>query len=180
MKNKLLAIAILTFTITISSKAQINMENIGSEISFGKGVSLYNNIQTNQWIVFIKIPELSGNLGNVTCTSNINFEYINENNTITYLIGFVPMFRYDINFLNTNLFLMGGIGANYISHGRIGTRNLGGHFIFSDMLSIGSDLIHIKNISIEISFLFRHVSNAGIYHSNEGFNSKYIVFSVII
>lgn len=180
MKKKILTILVTTLIIAFSATAQVKLGNTGQEISVGRGSSFYNNIQSEQYIVFYKIPDLNGSFGNISYESDINFEYILENNKTTYVAGVVPMFRYDINLLNADLFVKAGIGANYLSQTRVGARSLGGHFIFSDMLSIGSRVINTKSFSVEISYLIRHISNAGIYNSNEGFNSQYLIISVII
>jgi hypothetical protein len=180
MKKNILTTIVLTLFITFYSNAQINLRNAGQEISVGRGGSFYDNIQSEQFIVFYKIPDLNGSFGKISYESDINFEYILENNRTTYLAGIVPMFRYDMNVLDTDLFIKAGIGANYLSQTRVGTRSLGGHFIFSDMLSIGSRIINTKSFSVEISYLIRHISNAGLYDSNEGFNSQYLIISVII
>jgi hypothetical protein len=180
MKNKIITTIILTLLFSIYTNAQIKLENSKYEISIGRGSSFYNNIQSEQFLVFFKIPNLNGNFGKISYEGDVNFEYILENNKTTYLAGFVPMFRYEANILNANLFIKAGIGTNYLSQTRIGSRSLGGHFIFSDMLSIGSRIIYTKNFSVEISYLIRHISNAGIYNSNEGFNSQYLIISLII
>lgn len=180
MKNKLIIAIILSLLFSIQSNAQISLANPGYEISIGRGSSFYNNIQSEQFIVFFRIPDVIGNFGMISYEVEANFEYILENKKTTYLAGFVPMFRYDTKILNTDFFLKAGIGANYLSQTRVGTRTLGGHFIFSNMLSIGSRFINTKNFLIEISYLFRHISNAGIYDSNEGFNSHYLIISLII
>lgn len=151
-----------------------------SNLSVGIGNSLYNNIKTNQLIIFYKMNELSPHFGEFSINSDANFELISINSSRVMVIGLVPMLRYNLRIGNINLFLSGGIGINYLNNHNIGTRNLGGHFIFSDMISAGIKILESDYMTIEMSYLIRHISNAGIFDSNEGFNSQYLVVSIII
>lgn len=180
MRSKLITIIILLLIFSIQLNAQINFANPCYEISIGRGSSFYNNLQSEQFIAFFKIPNFNGNVGKISYEGDLNFEYILENKKTTYLVGFAPMFRYDKKIHNADLILKAGIGANYLSRTKVGTRTLGGHFIFSNMISIGARVVNTKNFVIEISYLLRHISNAGIYDSNEGFNSHYLILSLII
>lgn len=180
MKKKISMIIFFSLLIAQFGQAQINLNKTGSGISFGRGSSLYQNIKSEQFILFLKIPKLNENLNNLSYETDFNFEYIDASNKSTIIAGVVPMFRYDLDLMNANLFIKGGIGINYINRNIIASRTLGGHFIFSDMISVGSKVISSENLSVEISYLFRHISNAGIYKSNEGYNSQYLVISLII
>ncbi|WP_337866839.1 acyloxyacyl hydrolase [Ignavibacterium sp.] len=151
-----------------------------SNFSIGIGNSLYNNIKTNQLIIFYKLNELSPNIGDFNINSDANLELISINSSRIMVVGFVPMLRYNLHIRNVNLFFSGGIGFNFLNNHNIGTRNLGGHFIFSDMISAGIKILDSDFMSIEMSYLIRHISNAGIFDSNEGFNSQYLVLSLIM
>ncbi len=180
MNNKIKLIILPLILISISTSAQVNYQSKPYEISFGKGNSLYKDIKSEQVMLFFKLSNLSGNIGRFSYESDINIEYITEEGKTIYLIGSLPMLRYDLNLLDHNFFIKGGIGVNYINRTEIGRRNLGGHFIFSDMIGVGTQLFDFENIKIEFTYLFRHISNAGIYKNNEGYNSQYFIISFVI
>jgi hypothetical protein len=162
----------------LSGKAQSRFSN--HELSIGKGSSLYRNIKSEQYLLFYNIPDMKGNFENLSYEGDINFEFITENSKTTYVAGFVPMFRYDMTFLNLHTFIRGGVGLNFINSHKVANRSIGGHFIFSDMISIGAKVFSFESYSVEISYLFRHISNAGLFRSNEGFNSQYLVLGIVI
>lgn len=164
--------------LALNGKAQTHFSNY--KLSIGKGSSLYSNIKSEQYLLFYNIPDMKGNFGNLNYEGDINFEFIIENHKTTYVAGFVPMFRYDVSFLNMSTFIKGGVGLNFINSHKVANRSIGGHFIFSDMISVGAKVFSFENYSVELSYLFRHISNAGLFDSNEGFNSQYLVISMII
>ncbi len=168
---------LLLLLITLPVLAQSTSQTAPLMIDFGYGKSAYANVKTEQYLFFYKIPNLEWHNGNFSYQSNINLEFIEEGNTFTYLLGLAPLFRYDFIIADTKLFVKGGIGFNFINSNSIGRRNIGGNFIFSDMISVGINLIRKKDYTIEISYMLRHLSNAGFFSNNEGFNSQYIVFS---
>lgn len=170
---------LIIFLLTIGiSNAQSLQEN--KNLSIGFGNSLYSDIKTRQLIAFYNIPKLNASLGNLSVNGALNLELISHNSSTAMIAGLTPMFRYDIDLGFTNTFVKAGIGFNYINNHNISNRDLGGHFIFSDMISIGASLIETEYFSAEISYLFRHISNAGFFRSNEGFNSQYLVLSLSI
>ncbi|MDP2363933.1 MAG: acyloxyacyl hydrolase [Ignavibacteria bacterium] len=174
---KYLLLVALILTTKISTAQSIGSDG---DLSIGFGNGLYSDIKTTQLIVFYNIPELSTVSGNFSVDGDVNLELISQNKSTAMIAGFVPMFRYDLDLGLMETFIKAGIGFNYINNHNINNRDLGGHFIFSDMISIGTSLIKTDNFSAEISYLFRHISNAGFFHSNEGFNSQYLVVSVMI
>lgn len=173
MQNKIMFTVVLIILITFYTDAQNNL-------SIGRGSSIYNGIKSQQFLLFFNVPDLQGDFGTISYEGDLNFEMIFENRKTTYLAGIVPMFRYDIEFFNIHPFIKAGIGFNFINNHKIDNRNIGGHFIFSDMISIGAKIFRLDNYSVDISYLFRHISNAGLFDSNEGFNSQYLVISLII
>ncbi len=174
---KYITLVILFLLTGISTAQSIDS---GGDFSIGFGNSLYSEIKTKQLIGFYNIPELNASLGNFSINGAANLELISYNNSTAMILGLTPMFRYDLDLGFTNTLIKAGIGFNYINNHNISNRDLGGHFIFSDMISIGASLIETEYFSAEISYLFRHISNAGFFHSNEGFNSQYLVLSLSI
>jgi len=168
---------LILLLITLPVLAQNTSQATPVMIDFGYGNSAYSYIKTEQYLIFYKIPNLEWHIENFSYQSNINLEFIEEGNNFTFLFGLAPLFRYDFSVADKKLFVIGGIGINYINTHSIGRRKIGGNFIFSDMLSIGFSLFSYHGLDVEISYMFRHISNAGFFTDNEGFNSQYIIFS---
>ena len=176
---KFLLIVLTSFLMIGILKAQNNFEYKKFNISFGGGFS-FNKIISKQFIFFFNIPHLIGNIGNFSYEEDFFNESISVNNNLTDVIGPATMLRYSINIFNREISIEGGIGLNFINNTVVATRNLGGHFIFSDMISFGLPIVDAKNFSIGINYLLRHISNAGIYKYNDGFTSQYIVLKINI
>ncbi len=170
--------SLIVLFVTVVSFAQSGSSN--SNFSVGAGSSTYKETKTEQIILFYEVPQLSAEIGNLSLHGDLNLELISQNKSTIMVAGFVPMFRYDLDMGFTKTFFSVGIGFNYLNNHNIGSRNLGSHFIFSDNLSIGTELIDNEYFKVEINYLFRHISNAGIFSSNEGFNSQYLVISLMI
>jgi hypothetical protein len=141
---------------------------------------MYKETKTEQIILFYEVPQLSAEIGNLSLHGDLNLELISQNKSTIMVAGFVPMFRYDLDMGFTKTFVSAGVGLNYLNNHNIGSRNLGSHFIFSDMITLGMELIDNEYFRIEVSYLLRHISNAGIFNSNQGFNSQYLVVTVKI
>lgn len=180
MKNIFeLILVIMIFNFSYSH-SQTNEDDHQYEISFGRGSSIYDESDSQQYLFFYKLPKLNGKSGSISYSTDLNLELILENHKTAYVAGVVPMIRYDINLFNINPFIKAGIGFNFVNLHEITQRNIGGHFIFSDMISIGAKLLEMENFTLEISYLFRHISNAGFFDGNEGFNSQYLVISLLM
>jgi|YelNatPaOPRAMG01_1025707.scaffolds.fasta_scaffold00724_21 hypothetical protein len=169
----------LSLTLFVNIIAQGNSEIRKLDISVGSGFS-FNKIMSKQFILFFNIPKLKGNIGDLNFEEDFFNESISVNNNLTDVIGPATLLKYNVNVLNRELFFEAGIGLNYINNTVVATRNLGGHFIFSDMISIGLPVVVTKNFSIGINYLLRHISNAGLYKYNDGFTSQYIVLKINI
>lgn len=180
MHKHVLKSILLALILFSNVNAQLDIQNSNYKIEYGYGNSTYKSVKSQQYLFFYKISNLEWHNEYFSLDTDINLELIKENNQLTYILGLVPMFRYDFKLLDRNIFMKGGVGANYINNNNIGARNTGSHFIFSDMISIGLRVYESTTYKIEISYLFRHISNAGIYKNNEGFNSQYLVVSLYI
>lgn len=180
MKNIFELILILIIFNLSHNYAQPNKEEHYYEISLGRGSSIYNQTNSQQFLFFYNLPKLNWESGDISYAFDLNIELILENQRTTYVAGVVPMIRYDLNLFNIKPFIKGGIGFNFVNLHEITERNIGGNFIFSDMLSVGMRIIEEENFSLELSYLFRHISNAGLFDGNEGFNSQYLVISLIM
>jgi hypothetical protein len=167
-----LGFLLLLLFIKINAQKKLN-------VSVGSGAS-FNKIISEQFILFYKIPKLEGEIINISYEEDFAAEFISVNNKLTYVIGPGTMLHYSIALLSTNISVKAGIGLNYVSNTEIANRNLGGHFIFSDMISIGYSIINSKNFSLGIGYLLRHISNAGLYQHNDGFTSQYLLININI
>lgn len=105
-------------------------------------------------------------------------EIINHDGTLTVVVGVAPMVRL---FLapgsESGFFIEGGAGANYISRQSIGSRDLGGSFIFSPSGGAGY-VFSRKGRDCALSLRYRHISNAGIYSENAGMDSLYLMGTI--
>lgn len=180
MKNYILMI-LLQFFISINLFSQdYSSTDFPISIEFGVGNGMYDDIKSQQILFFIDTPFLRSSGRGLELSTKLNIESIQEDNHDTFLAGVVPIFKYNIEIQQISFFVKGGIGFNYISKHKIASRDLGGHLIFSDMIGVGISLLKNKYYSFEISYLFRHISNAGFFEENEGYNSQYFLFSITI
>ena len=106
-----------------------------------------------------------------------DMEFIDDRSKTIFVGGVAPFirilpFRWDVK-----PFVEFGAGVNLLTNREIGSQQVGGPFIFSLMSGAGAETM-IKKTPVSLSYRFRHLSNAGIYEHNQGFNSQYIMVSV--
>ena len=89
-------------------------------------------------------------------------------------IAYSPVFVYRFN--QTSLpYLKLGLGAAYLSDTTIKNRNLSSYFQFEDQLGVGWQWgIH------DLSLVYRHYSNAGFSHPNQGIDMVMIAYAIQI
>lgn len=180
MLIKRIYIIFLLSLIVSKLNAQLLMKNSDVNFEIGYGNTPYENINSEQYLFFINIQNLNSNYKSLSFTTNLNVEYIKISSVETYLFGLVPMFRFDTNLFDHDVFIRAGVGVNFVNKHKIGPRNIGSHFIFSDMISVGTRFFQSSNYAVEFSYLFRHISNAGLFNRNQGYNSQYLMISFII
>ena len=100
-----------------------------------------------------------------------------EGNKLDFIVGVIPMIEFELASSVPRLTVEAGIGLNYSSTKEMGGRKLGSNFLFSPTASAGIELPWMDGM-LGIFYMFRHLSNAGIYEDNDGINFQYIVFSV--
>lgn len=106
-----------------------------------------------------------------------DLEFIDDTRKTVFVGGIAPFIRLmPFNWI-VDPFVELGIGGNLSTSKFIGNQNVGGPFLFSLMAGGGAE-IKINRTPLGISYRFRHLSNAGIYRPNQGFNSHYLMFSV--
>ena len=176
MKTKTLTLFLVFLSQTIP--AQIKSIN-NQEIQILYGTGIQKNINTKQVLVsYAKYFERE-NIRSIMLGYIIDFEYLDEikkNNVILFGFGGGLKQVYDLE--SMKLVLDSYISMNYIDRKKIGNRNLGENFIFSDNLKVGLEFGNSILPGLSIFYQFRHISNAGIYHENMGYNSQYIFVSL--
>lgn len=170
-------IILIFFFASINITAQQDLEEGGINFSIAKGNGVSNDVINDQILFMLKLPKFGKLAENISYENDLTFEYFSGIGRSNFLLGLTPLLKCDVTLLGFPFFLKGGIGINYISMPEIAGRNLGGNLIFSDMIGIGIELCNISDICVELSYLFRHISNAGLYSGNEGYNSQYIMLS---
>lgn len=148
------------------------------QIYLAKGNGLSKSASSEQTMIMQKFLTLYNFSETIAIESNIVYELISEAGRTNYLVGTLPLIKMSFNFIQRKFIFFGGIGVNYISTDRLAGRNLGGGFIFSDLVGIGINVYSFYDYEIDLSYVFRHISNAGFYEHNEGFNSQYLMISL--
>lgn len=143
-----------------------------------KGQGFSKTISSNQIMLMQKFITLYEDQENIYIENNLVFELITESGRTNYLMGTLPLIKWNFNLVHRRFVVLGGIGFNYISTDKLGGRNLGGKLIFSDMIGVGVNVCSFYEFVIDVYYLFRHISNAGFYEFNDGFNSQYLMFSL--
>jgi opacity protein-like surface antigen len=81
----------------------------------------------------------------------------------------LPMFTYHFDMGNHLVpYIEGGVGLLYTD---LSGFRLGGHFQFLSQAGAGLSYFLTDNTALNLSWRFRHISNAGLYDDNVGFNS---------
>ena len=106
-----------------------------------------------------------------------DMEFIDDRSKTIFVGGVAPFIRILPFSWNVKPFVEFGAGANLSTNREIGNQNVDGPFMFSLMSGVGVGTM-INKTPVSLSYRFRHLSNAGIYEHNEGFNSQYIMLSV--
>ncbi len=108
-----------------------------------------------------------------------DFEVIDDRRKTVFVGGIAPFFRYLPFDWNVNPFVEAGAGGNLTTDKIIGHQRVGGPFLFSLMTGAGIEKM-IGKTPVSLSYRFRHLSNAGIYRHNQGYNSQYIMLSIAL
>jgi hypothetical protein len=106
-----------------------------------------------------------------------NLEYVSDEGRGAFFIGGAPSLRFLVSEKAPRPFLEIGVGLNYASSTVVGDRELGGHFLFSLMGSIGCEF-EVDGRPVTLSYRARHLSNGHLYSKNMGIDSQYIILSM--
>ncbi|MDD5474884.1 MAG: acyloxyacyl hydrolase [Syntrophales bacterium] len=147
------------------------------EITVGAGSSLNEGINSRQVLITPALKWTTNNEPSIQFRLEGNFEAIYYNGKMTVLAGIAPMIRLFLFPYEKGPFIEGGAGLNYISRLSIGHRDLGGSMIFSPMAGAGYGFSW-NGKPLILSLRYRHISNAGLYSKNDGFDSLYLMTSI--
>lgn len=106
-----------------------------------------------------------------------DMQFIEDRSKTIFVGGIAPFIRILPFSWNVKPFIELGAGANLSTNREFGNQNVDGPFLFSLMSGVGVETI-INKTPVSLSYRFRHLSNAGIYKYNGGFNCQYIMFSI--
>ncbi len=101
-------------------------------------------------------------------------EYMNAGGDTLWAGGFSLAGRKLAHYKRLTAFVDLGAGANLISNKHFADRRLGSNFLFN--LILGGGFYLTRDISL--SYRYRHLSNGGLFHYNEGIDSYYIVLGI--
>ena len=103
-----------------------------------------------------------------TAFSHWNNQYFSDID----VISITPVFHYNFNFYQWDMFAGGGIGIAKLSGDRLSSRDLGSDILFDDKLVIGINW-HNKH---QLSFAIHHYSNANLASANDGSSFLYLSY----
>ena len=150
----------------------------GNDINLrvGKGTSFTAHGSTS---LYLSVPshQLTGDRGSSLVYLDQSIALSQSRNTLDFIIGAAPMVQLELAHDAPGLSIEAGVGLNYISAREMDGRQLGSHFLFSPTVAGGIEVPWMNSL-LGIFYMFRHLSNAGIYRDNDGINFQYIVFSV--
>jgi hypothetical protein len=150
------------------------------KVSFEVGVGAGKDFQDlkGDWQLLVA-PALGTDIsasGSIRLRVEGDLEFIDDTEKMVFVGGIAPFVRLMPFDWKINPFLELGAGGNLSTNRTIGNQYVGGPFLFSLMAGGGTE-IKINGTPLGVSYRFRHLSNAGIYKANEGFNSQYIMLS---
>lgn len=108
---------------------------------------------------------------------NQSVTLLHQHRHIGFIVSATPMFLLESATEFPRLSIEAGIGANVVSVRELGGRRLGSNFLFSPTLGAGIEVPWMNNV-VGVSYLFRHLSNAGFFEDNDGVNFQYIIFTM--
>lgn len=97
-----------------------------------------------------------------------------DHGSVDVVVGIDPSLEIGIPLDDPVVTIEAGVGINLANFNEKDGRQLGGYFFFSPAAGFGVR----ANEILTVSYLFRHISNAGLFAANEGLNYQYIVFSI--
>lgn len=100
-----------------------------------------------------------------------------EAGKLNAVLGISPMIQLELAHGTPRIYVEAGIGANITTLRKMDGRQLGSNFLFSPTMSAGIEIPWMDGL-FGIFYMFRHLSNAGMFEDNDGVNFQYIVFSM--
>lgn len=174
-----LRIFILSGCVVAASSDQRGVAQIGGDlldVRVGRGTAISASGSTS---LYLSMPVRGFTRGGESSMFFVDksIALSQEGNKLDFIIGVIPMAEFELAPDVPRLTIEAGVGLNYVSTREMGGRRLGSNILFSPTVSAGVELPWMDGL-LGIFYMFRHLSNAGIYQDNDGINFQYIVFSM--
>ena len=174
-----LRLFILGVSVVATSSHERAVAQVGGhllDVRVGKGTTISANGSTS---LYLSMPDRGLTRDGQTSMIFVDksIALTQEGNRLDFIIGVTPMVELELASDVPRLTVEAGIGLNYVSTRELGGRRLGSNILFSPTASAGIELPWMDSL-LGIFYMFRHLSNAGIYRDNAGINFQYIVFSM--
>lgn len=171
-----LQLVLLLLVAVAGERAVAQYEDNGFHVRVGEGSSITTHGSRS---VFLSLPKrrLAGGDTSPVVFVDQNVALCEERNRLDFIMGVAPMVQLELAHDIPRLTIEGGIGVNIVSSREMDGRQLGSNFLFSPTVSAGIELPWMKGL-LGVFYMFRHLSNAGMFRDNDGVNFQYIVFSM--
>lgn len=129
--------------------------------------------------IFLSVPHQRLDEVNSHLSINLNqtVTMLQRQRELEFIVGVTPVILLELAKEFPRIGIEAGVGANIISTKEIDGRQLGSNFLFSPTVSVGIEVPWLNNV-VGVSYMFRHLSNAGFFEDNDGVNFQYIIFSM--
>ena len=115
--------------------------------------------------------------GRSTLLMGVGYSYLwtdEDINTDTHVVSLLPAYRYTFpKYKDIQWFIHVAIGPSIMSSKNLGYQEQGSKFIFNDYIGFGARFG--KNDEWELSYAWRHLSNADIHKPNHGFDVPFYI-----
>ena len=134
-----------------------------------------NNVQQNNSVIdlnlfFAEFP--IRRLGRSTLLVGVGYSYLwtdEEINTDNHVFSLLPAYRYTFSeFKGIQWFIHLASGPSIMSSKNLGQQEQGSKFIFNNYIGFGARFG--KNDEWELSYTWRHLSNANLFKPNNGYD----------
>ncbi len=172
----LIEVSLLLFVAVLQERTAAQTHDHEFDIRVGNG-SLMTSPGSRSIILSISAERLVSSDAFPIVYLDKNVALSEEGKRLDFIVGIAPMLRFKLGHDTPRFSIEAGIGVNLVSSRDIGSRQLGSNFLFSPTLGAGIEVPWINGL-LGVFYMFRHLSNAGMFRDNDGINFQYIVFSM--
>lgn len=169
-------LSLLLFVAVLQERTAAQTEDHEFDIRVGNG-SLMTSPGSKSIFLSISAERLVSSDAFPIVYLDKNIALSEEGKRLDFIVGVAPMLRLELGHDAPRFLIEAGIGVNLVSSRDIGSRQLGSNFLFSPTASAGVELPWLNGL-LGVFYMFRHLSNAGMFQDNDGINFQYIVFSM--